>query len=99
MHRDSVLVINNAINVSHLDVLNARMVPEAETLYAEASTHHNFGTGKGNIQQDAVVDNDFIFEDVIANPFATAACSVPRPVYDSKARIQPSRQRRDSQHM
>ena len=48
------------------------MVPEAQTLYDRKNTHHNFGTGTGNIQQDAIVDPSFVFDDVIANPFATA---------------------------
>ena len=58
--------------MSHLDALNSRMVPEAKALHARTSTHHNFGTGTGNIQQGAVVDKDYVFEDTIANSFATA---------------------------
>jgi ectoine hydroxylase-related dioxygenase (phytanoyl-CoA dioxygenase family) len=72
LHRDGVCVLNNAISTSNLDALNARMVPEARSLYARSSTHHNFGNGTGNIQQDAVVDSSCIFDDIIANPFATA---------------------------
>ena len=72
LHRDGVCVLTNVILPSHLDTLNARMVPEAEALYARTATHHNFGTGTGNIQQDAVVDQAYVFDDVIANPFATA---------------------------
>lgn len=72
LHRNGILILSNVISIAHLDALNSRMVPEAETLYQRASTHHNFGTGTGNIQQDAVVDSNFIFDDVIANPFATA---------------------------
>ena len=72
LHRDGVVVLNNAISTAHLDALNSRMVPEAKTLYARAETHHNFGTGTGNIQQDAVVDSAYVFDDIIANPFAVA---------------------------
>jgi ectoine hydroxylase-related dioxygenase (phytanoyl-CoA dioxygenase family) len=72
LHRDGVCVLENAIFIPHLDALNARMVPEAQTLFARRETHHNFGKGTGNIQQDAVVDKEYIFEDIIANPFAVA---------------------------
>lgn len=72
LHRDGVCVLNNAISTNHVDALNSRMVPEAQSLYARSSTHHNFGKGTGNIQQDAVVDSQFIFNDIIANPFAVA---------------------------
>ncbi|KAL5322654.1 hypothetical protein ACEPPN_010629 [Leptodophora sp. 'Broadleaf-Isolate-01'] len=72
LHRDGVLVLNNAISTAHLSALNARMVPEAQILYNRSTTHHNFGTGTGNIQQDAVVDPSYVFDDIIANPFATA---------------------------
>ncbi|RDW64641.1 hypothetical protein BP6252_10292 [Coleophoma cylindrospora] len=72
LHRDGVVVLANAIDPAHLDRLNARMVPEAKSLFAQEATHHNFGLGTGNIQQDAVVDQDYIFDDVIANPFAVA---------------------------
>lgn len=67
-----MLVLSNAIDTAHLDALNGRMVPEAKELYARENTHHNFGLGTGNIQQDAVVDPAYVFEDIIANPFAIA---------------------------
>ena len=72
LHRDGILVLNNAVSTTNLDTLNSRMVPEAQTLYDRENTHHNFGTGTGNIQQDAIVDPSFVFDDIIANPFATA---------------------------
>jgi hypothetical protein len=39
LHRDSILVLNNAIPTSDLGALNARMVPEAEKLFASNSVH------------------------------------------------------------
>ncbi|KAJ5606031.1 hypothetical protein N7510_008812 [Penicillium lagena] len=72
LHRDGIVVLQNAVNPSHLDTLNARMVPEAEKLYALAETHRNFGEKTGNIQQEPVCEPGYIFEDVIANPFATS---------------------------
>ncbi|CAL5874769.1 uncharacterized protein PFLUO_LOCUS9071 [Penicillium psychrofluorescens] len=72
LHRDGIVVLQNAVDPSHLDTLNARMVPEAEKLYARAETHRNFGEKTGNIQQEPVCESKYIFEDVIANPFATS---------------------------
>lgn len=72
LHRDGILILNNAVSTDHIDKLNQRMVPEALALHARSTTHHNFGHGTGNIQQDAVLDPAFVYEDIIANPFATA---------------------------
>ncbi|KAH6655212.1 hypothetical protein BKA67DRAFT_534145 [Truncatella angustata] len=71
LHRDGIVALKNAVNVEHLDKLNARMVPEAKELYARPTTHRNFGNDTGNIQQEPVLENEYIFGDVIANPWAT----------------------------
>jgi ectoine hydroxylase-related dioxygenase (phytanoyl-CoA dioxygenase family) len=70
LHRDGIVVLENAVDTAHLDKLNDRMVPEAETLFVRASTHRNFGPGTGNIQQEPVLEKEYIFQDVLANPFA-----------------------------
>lgn len=72
LHRDGIVALRNAVAVEHLDKLNTRMVPEAEELYARPTTHRNFGNDTGNIQQEPVLEEDFIFEDILANPWATA---------------------------
>ncbi|KAJ0115451.1 hypothetical protein J7T55_012731 [Diaporthe amygdali] len=82
LHRDGIVVLKNAVNVDHLDKLNARMVPEAKDLYSRPSTHRNFGQNTGNIQQEPVLKDGYIFQDVIANPWATDViqCMLgPRP--------------------
>lgn len=71
LHADGLVVLTNAVNPSHLDKLNSRMVPDARTLYAKTSTHHNFGHGTGNIQQEPCPEPGYVFDDVIANPWAT----------------------------
>ncbi|CAJ2510505.1 Uu.00g133140.m01.CDS01 [Anthostomella pinea] len=71
LHRDGIVVLKNAVDVAHLDKLNERMVPEAQELYARPSTHRNFGPTTGNIQQEPVLEDGYIFEDVLANPFAS----------------------------
>lgn len=82
LHRDGLVVLNNAVDVDHLDKLNARMVPQAKDLYSRPSTHRNFGQNTGNIQQEPVLEDGYIFQDVIANPWATDViqCMLgPRP--------------------
>ncbi|KAL3477444.1 hypothetical protein BJX99DRAFT_269853 [Aspergillus californicus] len=70
LHQDGLVVLANAVSTEHLDKLNERMVPEAKTLYARSSTHRNFGSKTGNIQQEPVLEKEFVFQDVVANPFA-----------------------------
>jgi ectoine hydroxylase-related dioxygenase (phytanoyl-CoA dioxygenase family) len=82
LHEDGIVALKNAVAVEHLDKLNARMVPEAQELYARPTTHRNFGNSTGNIQQEPVLQDGFIFEDVLANPWATdiIQCMLgPRP--------------------
>lgn len=71
LHQDGLVVLKNAVDVDHLDKLNARMVPEAKELCERPSTHRNFGQTTGNIQQEPVLEDGYIFQDVIANPWAT----------------------------
>jgi ectoine hydroxylase-related dioxygenase (phytanoyl-CoA dioxygenase family) len=72
LHQDGILALENAVNTTHLDKLNERMIPEAKRLYANTNTHRNFGHATGNIQQEPVVEKDYIFEDILANPWATS---------------------------
>lgn len=70
LHQDGVVVIENAVDPTHLDILNTRMVSAAKEIYA--TTKQNFGEGTGNIQQDMPLDPEYTFNDVIANPLITA---------------------------
>ncbi|CEO58330.1 hypothetical protein PMG11_03061 [Penicillium brasilianum] len=72
LHKDGILALENAVDTTHLDKLNARMIPEAQKLYSNTATHRNFGQATGNIQQEPVVEADYIFEDILANPWATS---------------------------
>ncbi|KAL6242003.1 hypothetical protein RBB50_010914 [Rhinocladiella similis] len=72
LHRDGACAITNAIDPAHLDKLNGRMVKEAQILYANPKTHRNFGSRTGNIQQEPVVEAEYVFDDIIANPWAVA---------------------------
>lgn len=82
LHRDGIVAISNAIPTAQLDKLNARMVPEAAELYARPGTHRNFGAATGNIQQEPVLEAEYVTPEVLANPFAAQAvqCMLgPRP--------------------
>ncbi|KIV81390.1 hypothetical protein PV11_03581 [Exophiala sideris] len=72
LHRDGICAIINAIDPAHLDKLNERMVKEAQILYDNPHTHRNFGPRTGNIQQEPVVEPGYVFEDIIANPWAVS---------------------------
>ncbi|PYH90294.1 hypothetical protein BO71DRAFT_81393 [Aspergillus ellipticus CBS 707.79] len=75
LHQDGICILTNAVNPSHLDKLNLRMTPEAQTLYSNPSTHRNFGPLTGNIQQEPVLDASYLFSDILANPWATTITS------------------------
>ncbi|KIW55290.1 hypothetical protein PV05_07582 [Exophiala xenobiotica] len=72
LHRDGACAIVNAIDPAHLDKMNTRMVKEAQILYDNPNTHRNFGSRTGNIQQEPVVEPEYVFDDVVANPWAIA---------------------------
>lgn len=72
LHRDGICALTNAIDPAHLDKLNGRMVDEAQALYDNPGTHRNFGPRTGNIQQEPVVEPGYVFDDVVANPWAVA---------------------------
>ncbi|KAK4934275.1 hypothetical protein LTR10_024405 [Elasticomyces elasticus] len=72
LHRDGICAITNAIDPAHLDKLNERMVKEAQILYDNPDTHRNFGPRTGNIQQEPVVEPGYVFDDIIANPWAVS---------------------------
>ena len=81
--RDGIVIIDNAVNPSHLDGLNDVMVSDAFKLYNNESTHRNFGIETGNIQQEPVPFKHFLHEDIICNPFVgsvTECLLGPRPV-------------------
>lgn len=70
LSEDGLVVLENAVDPSHLDKLNERMVADAEKLRYRQTTHVNFGRETNNIQQEPVPDEGYVFDDVIANPWA-----------------------------
>lgn len=41
MHRDGIVVLENAVNVAHIDTLNQLLVAEADALASLPTTHFN----------------------------------------------------------
>jgi len=72
LHRDGIVAISNAVDHAHIDKLNVCMVEEAQVLYDNPKTHRNFGSRTDNFQQEPVNDPEYLFEGIIANPWATS---------------------------
>ncbi|RFU80549.1 phytanoyl- dioxygenase family [Trichoderma arundinaceum] len=70
LHEDGLVVLENAVNPAHLDHLNKRMIADAEKLKVLQQAHVNFNTETQNFQQEPVPEEGYIFDDVIANPWA-----------------------------
>ena len=70
LHEDGLVVLENAVDPAHLDKLNERMVADAEILKGRKTTHVNFNPKSNNIQQEPVPEEGYVFDDVIANPWA-----------------------------
>lgn len=70
LHQNGLVVLENAVNPAELDRLNERMLVDAHKLAARKGAHVNFGAATRNYQQDPVRDEGYIFDDVVANPWA-----------------------------
>lgn len=83
LHRDGILILENAINPSHLEALEQVLGPEAEEIARDPDHHFNFGTETRNMDQAPPLVPDLMYEDVWANPFAVAILSAilgPNPM-------------------
>ena len=83
LHKDGIIVLENAIDTAHLDVLNAKLVPEALEIANNPSHHFNFGKDTRNMDQAPPPTKDLMFKDVWCNPFVAAVLAAvlgPRPV-------------------
>lgn len=81
LHKDGVIVLDNAIDTAHIDALNARLGPEALEIANDPDHHFNFGTR--NMDQAPPPTRNLMFKDVWCNPFAAAVLAAvlgPRPV-------------------
>lgn len=73
MKTDGFVVINDVVDHAHLDALREEMEADLVKVRALPVVPHNFVWG--NIQQDPPPHAEFVFRDVIANPFACQVTS------------------------
>lgn len=73
LHRDGILVLENAVDAGHLDTLQALLGPE--TLEIARNPHHHFNWTKENMDQAPPLMPKLMFDDVWANPIVVAICS------------------------
>lgn len=86
MHRDGLVVLENAVDLEHVDTLNGLLSTEAEAMAKLPTTHFNDnsvdGKPTGNMSQGPPLDPSLMYEHVWANkPAATVLSSLlgPRP--------------------
>ncbi|KIW12980.1 hypothetical protein PV08_08167 [Exophiala spinifera] len=83
LHKDGIIVLENAIDTEHIDTLNAKLAPEALEIAADPDHHFNFGTQTRNMDQAPPPTRELMYKDIWCNPFAAAILSAtlgPRPV-------------------
>ncbi|CAE6405536.1 unnamed protein product [Rhizoctonia solani] len=68
LHQDGIVAIKDVIKESHIDALNARMIPDAYALRDRKESPYNYN--RGNVQQDPPPEPSLFFRDVFLNPFA-----------------------------
>jgi len=83
LHKDGIIVLDNAIDVSHIDTLNAKLSPEALEIANDPDHHFNFGKHTRNMDQAPPPTKSLMFKDLWCNPFAAAILAAvlgPKPV-------------------
>lgn len=83
LHKDGILVLENAIESSHLETLNRQLAAEALEIAGDPSHHFNFGKQTRNMDQAPPPSRALMYQDVWCNGFAAAILAAvlgPRPV-------------------
>ncbi|KAF2163827.1 hypothetical protein M409DRAFT_57302 [Zasmidium cellare ATCC 36951] len=81
LHRDGIVVLENVIDPSHINALEAKLGPEAEEI--ARNPDHHFNWNKGNMDQAPPLIPDLMFQDIWANPIVVSVLSSvlgPSPV-------------------
>ena len=81
LHRDGIIILENAINSEHLDALNALLEPEAVEIANDPNHHFNFGKQTRNMDQAPPLIPDLMYQDIWANPIV---CSVTKAILGEK---------------
>jgi ectoine hydroxylase-related dioxygenase (phytanoyl-CoA dioxygenase family) len=83
LHKDGIVVLENAIDTAHLDTLNALLSKEALEIVEDPDHHFNFGKETRNMDQAPPPQLNLMFKDIWCNPFAAAVLAGilgPQPV-------------------
>jgi len=83
LHKDGIIILDNAIDTDHIDALNAKLSPEAFEIANDPDHHFNFGKQTRNMDQAPPPTKSLMFKDVWCNPFAAAILAAvlgPQPV-------------------
>ncbi|KKY21350.1 putative phytanoyldioxygenase family protein [Phaeomoniella chlamydospora] len=83
LHKDGIVVLENVIDVSHIDTLNDILSKDVLEMISDPTRRFNFNKEARNIDTAPPPHRDLMFKDVWCNPFAAAICAgmlVPRPV-------------------
>lgn len=83
LHKDGIIVLDNAIAHEHCDALNDVLSPEALEIARDPDHHFNFGKHTSNMDQAPPPTKSLMFKDVWCNPFAAAILAAvlgPKPV-------------------
>jgi len=76
MHRDGIVVLENAVSLEHVDKLNNILMSEAEEMAKLPTTHFNEnsvdGKPTGNMSQGPPLDPELMYGDIWANGPAAA---------------------------
>ena len=82
LHKDGIIVLENAISTAHIDTLNDKLSPEALEIANDPDHHFNFGKHTRNMDQAPPPTPELMYRDVWNNPFAAAILAAvmgPRP--------------------
>jgi len=84
LHRDGMVVIDNAVSHEHVDAVHSVMSQDTDRLMAgeTGGPHFNQGDETRNLNQVPPLRSELLFNDVYANPFAVpiiAAYLGPKP--------------------
>lgn len=83
LHKDGIIVLDNAIDTAHIDAINAVLSKEALEIASDPNHHFNFGKETRNMDQAPPPTAALMFKDVWCNPFAAAVVAAvlgPKPV-------------------
>jgi hypothetical protein len=73
LHGDGFVLLNDVVDLAHLDVLHERMINDLGALRARPDAPYNWNSG--NLQQDPPPFPPYLFADVLLNPYAISVTS------------------------